>query len=82
MEETAMEEILQLIISNLVENKESVEILKEEKENLVVLKIKVDKSDIGRVIGKHGNLIKSIRTVIKSISTKERKKVVVDIIEE
>lgn len=77
-----MEEILQLIISNLVENKESVEILKEEKENLVVLKIKVDKSDIGRVIGKHGNLIKSIRTVIKSISTKERKKVVVDIIEE
>ncbi len=75
-----MEETLKIIISNLVENKESVEITSKEDEKTTTFEVKVAKEDMGRVIGKQGRLAKSIRTVMKSISNKEHKKILVEFI--
>ena len=35
--------------------------------------------DMGRVIGRQGRIAKAIRTVVKSVAAKEKKKVVVNI---
>ncbi len=75
-----MEETLKIIISNLVENKEAVEITSKEDEKTTTFEVKVAKEDMGRVIGKQGRLAKSIRTVMKSISNKEHKKILVEFI--
>ena len=75
-----MEETLKIIISNLVGNKESVEITSKEDEKTTTFEVKVAKEDMGRVIGKQGRLAKSIRTVMKSISNKEHKKILVEFI--
>ena len=75
-----MKEILETIISNLVENKEAIEIKELEGEKSIVYEVKVDQSDMGKIIGRQGRLAKSIRTVMKAVAGKEHKKVSVEFI--
>ena len=70
-----MEEILKTIIENLVNNKEQVQITRVDDERGILLKVKVNQEDMGNVIGKQGRTAKAIRTVMKSITAKEHKKV-------
>ena len=70
-----MEEVLKIIIENLVENKEAVQITRSDDERGILLKVKVAEEDMGQVIGKQGRIAKSIRTVMKSITEKKKKKV-------
>ena len=75
-----MEEFLKTIITNLVDNKESVEITKTETEGSITFEVKVAEGDMGKVIGRQGRLAKSIRTVMKATASKEHKKVSVEFI--
>ena len=75
-----MKEILETIITNLVENKEAVEIKELEGEKSIVYEVKVDQNDMGKIIGRQGRLAKSIRTVMKAVAGKEHKKVSVEFI--
>ena len=76
-----MKEILELIITNLVENKSEVSVVEIDEGKVVTYKVKVSKDDMGRVIGKQGRVAKSIRTVMKSVSAKEGKKVNIDFVD-
>lgn len=75
-----MEEILKTIISNLVDNKEAIEINQVEGEKSIIFEVKVAEADMGKVIGRQGRLAKSIRTVMKAVASKEHKKVSVEFI--
>ena len=75
-----MEEILKTIISNLVDNKEAVEINQVNGEKSIIFEVKVAEGDMGKVIGKQGRLAKSIRTLMKAFASKEHKKVSVEFI--
>ena len=71
-----MKEILETIILNLVDDKDSVEIKELNGEKSVVFEVKVADGDMGKIIGKQGRLAKSIRTV----ANKEQKRVTVEFI--
>ena len=75
-----MEKFLETMILNLVENKKAVEIKRVDNENSTTFEVKVAKEDMGRVIGRQGKLAKSIRTIMKSVATKEHKKVQIEFI--
>jgi predicted RNA-binding protein YlqC (UPF0109 family) len=75
-----MKELLLYIVKNLVENPDAVSVNEVEKENALVLELTVDPSDMGRVIGKQGRIAKAIRTLIRSASAREPKKVLVEIL--
>lgn len=75
-----MKETLNVIISNLVDDKEAVEINEVNGEKSIVFEVKVAEGDMGKVIGKQGRLAKSIRTVIKALAAREHKKVSVEFI--
>ena len=75
-----MKDILETIIKNLVDNKESVSINEIEGETSVVFEVKVADSDMGKVIGKQGKIANAIRTVMKAAAAKESKKVSVEFI--
>lgn len=75
-----MKETLKVIISNLVDDKDAVEINEVDSEKSIVFEVKVAESDMGKVIGKQGRLAKSIRTVMKALAAKEHKKVSVEFI--
>ena len=73
-----MKEILETIILNLVENTESVEVKENNENDTIVYEVKVAEGDMGKVIGRQGRLARSIRTVIKAVANKEKKKVSVE----
>ena len=76
-----MKDILETIILNLVEDKDSVTIKETEKDKTTVFEVKVAEKDLGKVIGKQGKIARSIRTVMKSVAGKEHKKVSVEFVE-
>lgn len=76
-----MKDILETIILNLVEDKDSVTIKETEKDKTTVFEVKVAEKDLGKVIGKQGKIARSIRTVMKSVAGKDHKKVSVEFVE-
>jgi len=75
-----MKNILEIIILNLVDDKDAVEIKEVNSEKSIVFEVKVAESDMGKIIGRQGRLAKSIRTVVKAVASKENKKVSVEFI--
>ena len=75
-----MEEFLKIIISNLVDNKEAIEINTIDNEKSVTFEVKVAQEDMGKVIGKQGRIAQAIRNVMKAVANKEHKKASVEFI--
>lgn len=74
-----MKELVEVIAKALVDNPDEVVVTESEKEDEVVVELKVAASDMGKVIGKQGRIAKAIRSVVKAASSKMDKKVVVEI---
>ena len=76
-----MKEILETIIKNLVEDESQVTITEKEEGNTIILEVKVNSVDMGKVIGKQGRIAKSIRTVVKAAAMHKNQRVTVEIIQ-
>lgn len=74
-----MKELVEVIAKALVEHPEEVVVTETEKEDTIYVELKVESSDMGKVIGKQGRIAKAIRTVVKAASSRTDKKVIVDI---
>lgn len=72
-------ELLEYIVKNLVSKPDEVVINEIDVENRKVLKLKVAKEDMGRVVGKEGRIIRSIREIIYAYAMKDSVKVSVDV---
>lgn len=75
-----MKELVEIIAKALVENPTEVTVTETVKDDEIVLELKVAPSDMGKVIGKQGRIAKAIRSVVKAASTKDNKRVDVEII--
>ena len=76
-----MRELIELIIKGIVDNPDKVEINEIIDEKSSIFEIRVDSSDIGKVIGRQGRNIKSIRTIVNAAAQKDDKRVVLEIVE-
>jgi len=72
-------DLVEYLIKSLVDNTEAVNLTETEVDGKTVITVKVDPSDMGRVIGKDGRIIKSIREIVRAYSAKNHAKVSVDI---
>ena len=74
-----MVELVKYMITELVENKDAVEVfLAEDNETI---NVRVAQSDMGKIIGKEGRIAKAIRTVVKAASARGEVKYSVVILE-
>ena len=69
-----MEELVKYIVNALVENKEAVCVSSEETEKETVIHVSVAKEDMGKVIGRHGKIAESIRSIVKTSASGTSKK--------
>ncbi len=76
-----MKGLVEVIAKSLVDNPDEVVVTETEKEDEILIELKVAASDMGKVIGRQGRIAKAIRTVVKAASSKSSKKVVVDILQ-
>jgi len=75
-----MVELVNYIARSLVDKPEAVDVREVENEDSIVIELRVDPDDMGKVIGKQGRIAKAIRTVVKAASVKAEKPVFVEII--
>ena len=74
-----MKKLVEVIAKSLVDSPDEVVVTEVEKENSVVIELKVAPADMGKVIGKQGRIAKAIRSVVKAAASKDDKKVIVEI---
>ena len=75
-----MKELVEVIAKALVENPDEVVVTQKEEGKNITVELHVAPSDMGKVIGKQGRIAKAIRSVVKAASSKDNKKVDVEII--
>ena len=76
-----MKQVLETIIKSIVENQEAVSINEKEEAEKVIYEVKVDDKDMGRVIGRQGKIANSIRTVMKALGSRDKKKVSIEFLD-
>lgn len=74
-------EIVEQIVAHLVDDPASVTINVVDGEKSTILELKVGSGEVGKVIGRHGSIAKSIRTIINAVSVKNGRRVILEILD-
>lgn len=76
-----MKELVEQIAKALVTHPDqvSVTVTESSSERSAVYELRVAADDLGRVIGKEGRTVNAIRTILNAASTRENRRVVLDI---
>ncbi|MBQ1258247.1 MAG: KH domain-containing protein [Clostridia bacterium] len=75
-----MVELVRFIAKTLVDKPDAVDVREVEGPESIVIELRVDPEDMGKVIGKQGRIAKSVRSVVKAATMKNEKPVFVEII--
>ena len=75
-----MVELVRYIARSLVEKPDAVDVREVGNADSIVIELRVDSDDMGKVIGKQGRIAKAIRTVVKAASANSPKPVFVEIV--
>jgi len=74
-------ELVEFVAKSLVDKPEAVEIIQIEGEKSTILELRVDPDDVGKVIGKHGRIARSLRTILAASTSRTGKRVVLEILD-
>ena len=77
-----MQAFLEQVVKGLVNHPDAVNITEVEQERTTVYELRLDPSDVGRVIGRSGRTVNAIRTLLQAGSAKAGKCTRLDIIDE
>jgi hypothetical protein len=72
--------LVEYIVTSLVDNPDQVTVSETDERNAIVLEISVASSDMGRVIGKGGRVVNSIRTLVQVLAAKQGKRVSLEVV--
>ena len=76
-----MRDLLETIVKALVDNPDRVQVRAVEGEEVTILELRVDPSDVGKVIGRHGRNGNSIRTILAAAGMKLNKRITLEVLE-
>ena len=75
-----MKDLVEVIAKALVDHPDEVVVTEKTEGKNVIVELHVAQSDMGKVIDKQGRIAKAIRSVVKAASSKDNKKVDVEIV--
>jgi hypothetical protein len=77
-----MKEFVEFIVKQMVDKPEKVKIEESmPNQNTIEIKVEVEQSDIGKVVGKKGKNINALRTLLTAVAAKEHHRVTLQLIE-
>ncbi len=74
-----MKELIETIVKPLVDFPEDIHVSVVEEDQRVTYQLSVNKTDMGKVIGKQGRVAKAIRTVVYAAGSSQHKKIFLEI---
>jgi len=75
-----LKELIELIVKGIVDKPDEVEINQIIGEKTLIFEIKANPQDVGKIIGKQGRNIKSIRTIANAAAQNSNRRVIIEII--
>jgi predicted RNA-binding protein YlqC (UPF0109 family) len=76
-----MRELVEFIAKALVDEPDQVRVSEVEGDKITVIELRVAPGDLGKVIGKLGRTVRSIRILLNATATKLRKRAILEILE-
>ncbi|MBN2383926.1 KH domain-containing protein [bacterium] len=76
-----MKDLVEFIVKALVDNPDQVTVSEIEGEKTTVIELRVAQEDLGKVIGRQGRTARAIRTLLTAAATKDKKRIVLEILE-
>jgi len=76
-----MREFLETIVTALVDHPDEIDIREVEGSRTTVYELRVGEGDLGKVIGKAGQTVKAIRTLLAASAARQGKRAVLEILE-
>ncbi len=75
-----MNKLIEFLVKELVDEPEQVSVTEVLADEATTYEIRVAPNDLGKVIGKQGRIANALRTVVKAIAMKDKRKVFVEIV--
>ena len=77
-----MRDAIEMIIKSLVDDSENVDVREvDQKNGSTLIEVRVAPNDVGKIIGKQGRTIRSLRSVAKIAGTKKNRRYLLEIVE-
>jgi predicted RNA-binding protein YlqC (UPF0109 family) len=77
-----MQEFLEFVLRQLVEFPDEILLAKQEQPKKIAFKLRLRQSDIGKVVGKHGQTLMAIRNLLNAAASRHGQRVFLDIVED
>jgi hypothetical protein len=76
-----MKEFAEKLVKAIVDKEDEVRLHVVESGSTIVVEVRVAKEDMGKVIGREGNMAWALRTIIANAAAKDKKRAVLQILE-
>ena len=77
-----MRETVEMIIKKLVDDAEAVDVREVEKgSSSVLIEVRVAEGDMGKLIGRQGKTVRSLRSLLHAASLKQKRRYLLEIVE-
>ena len=76
-----MTELIQYILKHLVDRPQDVRLAAIDGEKSMIFELRCHPNDIGKVIGKNGKTIGSIRTLLSTVAARQGRRATIEVVE-
>jgi hypothetical protein len=74
-------DLLEDLARRLVDEPDAVRVEREERDDVVELRLHVAKDDVGKVIGRQGRIVRALRQIVRAAVGRQHKRVVLEIVD-
>jgi uncharacterized protein len=75
-----MKALVEYLVKSLADHSDQVVLENYETDDSILLELKISPDDIGKIIGKNGNTINAIRTVLQAAASSQKKRVKLEVV--
>jgi predicted RNA-binding protein YlqC (UPF0109 family) len=77
-----VEDLLEFLVRSLVDEPDDVKVEGfDEDDGTIVLEVHVAEDDVGKIIGRGGRTVSSLRTVMRAVGSRQDERVLVDVVD-
>jgi hypothetical protein len=69
-----MKDLVEFLVKSLADHPDEVVVTENEIDDNINLELKISSEDLGKIIGKNGNTINAIRTVVQAAASSHKKR--------
>jgi len=77
-----MKELIEFLAKSLVDEQDEVEIRTRNRDQATVIELMVAPNDLGKVIGRQGRTARAMRTLLAAAGNKQRRRYMLDMLDE